>query len=152
VKEALKEEQKSLKKYDRVWVVFDKDDFKDFNKAITFAQKHKIQCVWSNESFELWYCLYFNYLNTGITRAQYITKIEESIQKATLKAKFKYKKNDPSFYPLLQKYGNEKKAIVYAEKLQKLYEGKNYAKHNPCTFVSDLVKELKNPESLNDIL
>jgi len=93
-----------------------------------------------------------NYLNTGITRGQYITKIEKYIRKATLNAKYKYKKNDPSFYPLLQKYGNEKNAIVYAEKLQKLYGDKNYAEHNPCTFVSDLVKELKNPESLNEVL
>lgn len=47
--------------------------------------------AWSNESFELWYYLHFQYLDTGISRSQYIekiereTKIEQMIQTTDIK-------------------------------------------------------------------
>lgn len=43
--------------YDRVWAVFDKDEFpaKDFNEAISLGQKNGIEVAWSDEAFELWY-------------------------------------------------------------------------------------------------
>ena len=45
--------------FDRVWLVFDKDDFKDFNKAIADAKKEGMNCAWSNGAFELWFLLHF---------------------------------------------------------------------------------------------
>ena len=48
---------KNKNNYDRVWAVFDKDEFpaKDFNEAIVMGQKNGIEVAWSNEAFELWY-------------------------------------------------------------------------------------------------
>ncbi|MFA6677627.1 MAG: RloB family protein [Bacteroidales bacterium] len=148
IKETIKIVKKSFKEYDRIWAVFDKDDFENFNDAIKLAKKNNIYCAWSNESFELWYYLYFQYLDTGISRQEYIKKIEREIQSKTGNSSFKYKKNDKDFYAILQKYGNEEQAIINAEKLQNLYHDKDYASHKPCTHVSNLVKELKNPSSL----
>ena len=47
-------ERKNNMQFDRVWVVFDKDDFKDFNQAITMAKDLGYGSAWSNEAFELW--------------------------------------------------------------------------------------------------
>src|SRR5574344_625657 len=35
--------------FDRVWAVFDKDDFEDFNEAIRLAATYSINTAWSNE-------------------------------------------------------------------------------------------------------
>lgn len=52
-------EKSNSMEFDRVWVVFDKDDFTDFNEAIKQAKKKDFRCAWSNSAFELWYCLHF---------------------------------------------------------------------------------------------
>lgn len=57
-------ERKNAMTFDRVWVVFDKDDFEDFNEAIKKAHKLGFHSAWTNEAFELWYYLHF--LNTLI--------------------------------------------------------------------------------------
>jgi len=148
VKEAIAIRDKSQKEFDRVWVVFDKDDFQDFNEAIALAKKNKINCAWSNESFELWYCLHFQYLDSAISRIGYEEIIEREIKKATGDSTYKYKKNDTDFYSLLQQYGDEEKAIINAERLQEQFTDENYSIHNPCTHVNELVEELKNPDRL----
>jgi predicted ATP-dependent endonuclease of OLD family len=45
--------------YDEVWAVFDKDDFTDFNDAITLALDNEINCAFSNEAIEYWFFLHF---------------------------------------------------------------------------------------------
>ena len=67
-------ERKNAMAFDRVWVVFDKDDFGDFNEAIGKANKLGFQSAWTNEAFELWYFLHFEFLDTGISRSAYIEK------------------------------------------------------------------------------
>ena len=60
--------------YDQVWCVFDKDDFPvaDFEKAIRLARKNKMCVAYSNQAFELWYILHFEYSNTSMDRKSYI--------------------------------------------------------------------------------
>lgn len=133
--------------FDRVWLVFDKDEFKDFNKAIAEAKKEKMNCAWSNQAFELWYVLHFLYLDTGVDRKQYIEMIEDKVRKISKSKKFKYKKNDEGFYQILQKHGDEEQATKRAQRLREIRgEEKNYAAHNPRTEVDLLVKELRNPK------
>ena len=141
-------ESKNAMSFDRVWIVFDKDDFSDFNKAIEKAHGLGFECAWTNEAFELWYYLHFNYLETGISREDYIEKLEGFFRKRMGDANFKYKKSDPNIYNLLKKYGCENSAKKYAEKLRGLYTDKNYAEHKPCTMVDQLVGELEDPEPL----
>ena len=137
--------------FDRVWLVFDKDEFKDFNKAIEDAKKEGMNCAWSNQAFELWYVLHFQYLVTGVDRKQYIEMIEDKVRKASKSKKFKYKKNDKDFYQILQEHGDEEQAIKRARRLREIRgEEKNYADHNPRTEVDLLVDELRHPEKTLD--
>lgn len=133
--------------FDRVWLVFDKDEFTDFNKAIAEAKKEKMNCAWSNEAFELWYVLHFQYLDTSVDRKQYIGMIEDKVRKASKDRKFKYKKNAKDFYQILQEHGDEDFAFKNAEKLRNRHKGDvDYAAHNPRTEVDLLVEELRNPQ------
>lgn len=74
-------ERKNAMFFDRVWVVFDKDDFDDFNEAIEKAQNFGFNSAWTNEAFELWYYLHFEYLDTGISRSDYIDKLQKNLYK-----------------------------------------------------------------------
>ena len=144
-------ERERMVPFDRVWLVFDKDEFKDFNKAIAKAKKEGMNCAWSNQAFELWYVLHFQYLDTGVDRKQYIEMIEDKVRKASKSKTFKYKKNDEGFYQILQEHGEEEQAIKRAQKLREnMGEKKNYATHNPRTEVDLLVDELRHPEKALD--
>lgn len=141
-------ERKNAMTFDRVWVVFDKDDFDDFNEAIEKARKLGFHSAWTNEAFELWYYLHFEYLDTAINREEYIDKLQEAFRKRMGDEGFKYKKGNPDIYKLLQQYGREDLAKRFARQLRAIYKGTNYAAHKPCTMVDKLVKELEKPESL----
>ena len=148
IKETIAIRDKSNKEFDRVWAVFDKDDFNDFNDAIQLAKKNHILCAWSNESFELWYYLHFQYLDTGISRSQYIEKIEREIQNRTNDSNYRYKKKSPETFDILQRIGDESLAIKHAQRLRESFSGTDYAAHKPCTTVYELVEELTHPEKL----
>jgi len=69
IKRAKRESEDSIKRdesYDQVWCVFDRDSFskEQFNTAIQMAESRGFQVAWSNEAFELWYVLHFEYLNS----------------------------------------------------------------------------------------
>lgn len=141
-------ERKNAMSFDRVWVVFDKDDFDDFNEAIEKAQKLGFNSAWTNEAFELWYYLHFEYLDTGISRSAYINKLQKIFRKRKGDKSFKYQKGNPEIYSLLRQYGNENLAKRHAQNLRKLYKDTDYAKHKPCTMVDKLVEELEHPQLL----
>ena len=141
-------ERKNAMSFDRVWVVFDKDDFDDFNEAIKKAQKLGFCSAWTNEAFELWYYLHFEYLDTGISRSAYIEKLEKVLRNKMGDDEFQYQKGNPEIYKLLQQYGREDLAKRFAEKLRKQYIDTNYATHKPCTMIDKLVEELEHPELL----
>ncbi len=136
-------------RFDRVWVVFDKDDFNDFNEAIALAKKKGFMPGWSNEAFELWYLLHFIYLDAAVSRADYITKLENEIRKVDGYGDFRYKKNDTGIYALLQGIGDESQAKLRAARLRTVFDDtQDYKRHKPCTCVDLLVSELEHPENL----
>ncbi len=142
-------ERKRQLPFDRVWVVFDKDDFTDFNEAIQLATSYSFQSAWTNEAFELWYLLHFQYLDAGISRHDYIEKLQSEIRKHPGYENYEYKKNDVSVYKMLTTIGNEDLAKRYAERLRSFFEDdEDYKEHKPCTTVDLLVRELENPEKL----
>ena len=96
----------------------------------------------------LWYYLHFEYLDTGIGRADYLKKLEEAFRKKMDDNNFEYEKGDPEIYNLLQQYGREDLAKRYAKKLRGQYNGKDYASWKPCTMVDMLVEELEKPEKM----
>ncbi len=151
VERAIKARDNSSQKYDRVWVVFDKDDFPDdnFNGAISKAEDNDIRAGWTNEAFELWYLLHFQFRDTGMSRTEYKSAIEKAVNKAIEKQsktkkfkRFKYAKNSNNMYAILEQYGDQEQAIKFAKKLVEKNVGNNFAKHNPGTTVHLLVEEL----------
>lgn len=160
VRRAIEYRNKAYIPYDRVWVVMDKDSFTpdDFNGAIAKAQSNNIRVAWTNEAFELWYLLHFQYRVTAMSRDDFKRKIEIAInQKITAKnrsaKKFKYQKNSKETSRYLLDYGSQEKAIKNAVKLMGQHNDTNYALHNPCTTVHLLVQELigKSKELNDDI-
>ncbi len=124
------------KDYEQVWCVFDRDSFKkqNFNRAFKLIKKYpKIKIVYSNEAFELWYLLHFNYHDTAISRKQYKTKLSEYLNE-------KYKKNSQDMYQKLLPKQNT--AIKNAKRLLSSYEKNNPEKNNPSTNVFELVELL----------
>ncbi|MBX9807612.1 MAG: RloB family protein [Flavobacteriaceae bacterium] len=160
VKRTIKARDISSQKYDSVWAVFDRDSFStnNFNGAIELAENNAIKVGWSNEAFEVWYLLHFQYRNTSMSRDDYKSAIEKEVNdkiaaqsKSKKTKKFVYKKNSAEMYAVLEKYGNQKQAITYAKKLILNHSCANFAIHNPCTRVHLLVEELNgDSEELNN--
>ena len=121
--------------YDQIWCVFDRDSWTeaDFNSAIRDAQAEGFKVAYSNESFELWYILHFEFLNTGIPRSDYV-------QKLTYLLGYEYQKNSESIYNKI--INRQTTAIKNAENLFKQYNSPNPARDNPSTTVHLLVQEL----------
>jgi len=150
LKEAKEIRDKEQTPFDSCWLVFDKDDFKDFNQAIREATDAGFKVAWSNESFELWYLLHFRYHNTALGRDECTKALEEEIRKCD--PKFKYEKGGSDMYTILSQHGDQDQAIECARKLRGNYTDENFAKHNPCTRVDELVKVLTDPEERKKIL
>lgn len=151
VEKAIELRDSSPQKYDRVWAVFDKDSFpsEQFNGAIQKAKANDIYCAWSNEAFELWYLLHFQYRNTPMSREDYKSAIEKSINNLISSGKkFKYKKNSEEMYSILSKYGNQTQATTWAKSLLSAQSTQNYSSHNPCTTVFKLVEELNGKSEI----
>lgn len=150
VDEAIRLKTKAEQKrqpYDVVWAVFDRDSFKavKFNSAISKAEAHGVSCAWSNEAFELWYLLHFEFRNTGMSRQEYCGCIERHINDSPLykkKKPYKYKKNHEAHYEEMTTYGSLDIAIANAERLDGLYDDQAFANHNPRTLVYKLVRQL----------
>lgn len=86
-------EKNNTRKIDSLWVVFDKDSFpsQDFNGSIQRCNNLNVGCAWSNEAFELWYLLHFQYYENSMSRSRYKEMIETHL-KPILGDKFRYEK------------------------------------------------------------
>lgn len=142
-------ESESGREIDKLWVVFDKDSFLPlvFNNAIQICENTpKTEAAWSNEAFEIWYLLHFEFYNTGITRDTYKQRIQAYFRNSGLND-FVYAKNRTDMFDLLTKYGDRNLAIKYSKSLESSYNGaRDFANQNPCTTVYKLVAELFNLE------
>jgi len=135
VEKAIELRNNSTVSYSEVWCVFDRDSFpaQNFNNAIKLAKQNDINVAYSNEAFEIWYLLHFDYHDSATSRTQYAAML-------TTRLGFRYKKNDPLMYDhilLLQKT-----ALRNAEKLINSYDNHSPERDNPSTTVHILVQEL----------
>jgi hypothetical protein len=121
--------------FNKIWCVFDKDDNSDqiFNEAMQIARANKIEVAYSNEAFELWYLLHFNYYDSAMKRHQYQDKLTELIG-------HEYVKNSENMYQELE--DKQPDAIRNAKRLLSSYSPPNPAKDNPSTTIHQLVEEL----------
>ncbi|ENQ9243452.1 TPA: RloB family protein [Pseudomonas aeruginosa] len=135
VKEAIR--LKKENSYSEAWCVFDRDSFpaSRVKAALNLAERNNIKCAFSNESFELWYVLHFEYLDTQITRADYCKKLTNLLGK-------KYEKNNASIYEEI--LDRQDQALKFAKKLEKkiLPNGACPANSYPYTTVYKIVERL----------
>ena len=123
------------KPYDQIWCVFDRDSVpaQRFNEAFALANRTGFRIAYSNEAFELWYLLHFNFYNTGISRADYIEKLVPLLG-------HNYTKNSSSMYREL--HTRQSDAIRNAHTLLAQYSPCHPVEDNPSTTVHLLIEEL----------
>lgn len=157
-REDVKSRLERKEKIDHVWIFYDKDsfpmdDFTNANASINtlndslevsddgFKYEEKTQISWhscySNEAFELWLLLYFDYMDVPRDRKQLIKDINH---KASLKkANFVYEKNKENIHQIFTENGGSiDNAIKYAKRLVK-----NNKLQNPSTNVYEFAEYFK---------
>lgn len=156
VREAVQKRQEFAERgitFDQVWCVFDRDSFpaQNFNEAIRLARAEGMHVAYTNQAFELWYLLHFDYHTSALHRWQYADILADRLG-------FRYKKNDSNMYEVLR--ARQPTAIRNARRLLREYEdsngievesaieslrevrGLNPEADNPSTTVHCLVEEL----------
>lgn len=123
--------------YDQVWCVFDRDSFPpgNFNAAFEVARQNNIEIAYSNEAFELWFILHFQYLDTGLSRDDYIKLLSKNLGHPY------NKKSDTTYDELLSRQAT---AIKNAKNLYSQYAPHNPEKDKPSTTVHILVERLNS--------
>ena len=128
--------------YEQVWVVFDKDDFKDFDAAIKLAEEKGFYVGWSNQCFEYWIYLHFNYSDSALHRNDWFKKLDKLFKKNGISSDG-YEKNLPNIFDICTQYGSINFAITNAIRREQSYDGEiPPSKRDPGTTVYKLVKEL----------
>lgn len=115
VEKAVEIVSKSNILYQNIWVVFDKDDFNDFDEAIKAAHEKGFHAAWSNQSFEYWLYLHFNYSDASLHRNDWFDKVDDLFKQYAL-ANGKYEKNNPDIFVLLKSFGGVDAAINNAKR------------------------------------
>ena len=135
---------KAGRHFEQVWVVFDKDDFTDFDEAIKLANSYNYQVAWSNQAFEFWLFLHFDYSDAALHRKDWADKLDAIFKERGIRASG-YKKNLDNLYELVTKHGDEALAIRSARSLHKRFQdqGLKPSQSNPCTTVYQLVESIK---------
>lgn len=136
--------------YDEIWCVFDMDykagkngQHDDFDNAIQSAVIAGYKCAYSNDSFELWFVLHYQFIDQQQLRTFFYRTLSKYWN-------LNYEKNGKkrafalSIYRLLDEDPNSDQgsAIQNAKKLHALQAGKPYHLQNPVTTVYLLVNEL----------
>ncbi|HMV80925.1 MAG TPA: RloB family protein [Leptospiraceae bacterium] len=147
----LQNSPKSEKKKYSFWCVYDQDieltslqvsneeRQKDFDDAFTLGRENELNLAYSNDSFELWFLLHYQYHDTVWTRKEYYRKLSDlwniNYEKEGKKEEFCL-----SIYNKLSEKQNN--AITNARKLFEEQSDLNPSLQNPCTLVYRLVELL----------
>ena len=140
---------KALRKktpYSEVWCVFDRDSFpmKNYARAFELALKHNLRTAWTNEAFELWYLLHFDYVDSAISRKDYAKKLSDR--------GLEYDKADRGVYDKVRE--NQQTAIRNAKRLERYWNEcgcKFPERENPSTNVHRLVEFLNDLADLGNV-
>jgi hypothetical protein len=121
--------------YDQVWCVFDRDDLlpQQIMDMFSQARREDIAVAFSNQAFELWYLLHFDYHHTAMARREYSARLSERLGHT-------YAKNRTDMYERLLNV--QPAAIANARRLWALYDPWHPAHADPSTTVHELVEEL----------
>ncbi len=129
--------------FQNIWVVFDKDDFSDFDEAIHLATEKGYHTAWTNQSFEYWLYLHFHYNDSALHRKDWCEKLDEVFKKLNV-PNGKYEKNISNIYSIVNEFGSVHTAISNAKRRMSNYieSAENPSDYDPGTTVYLLVSEL----------
>jgi hypothetical protein len=132
-------------KYDKAWLVIDRDSFskENFKGTIETARQKEICVAYSNECYELWLLLHFKDVNSHKTREEIKKELNSEFQK---NFGLKYDKSEKHVYGMLIDRQEEaiKRANKLIENLLKLNGKLNPYNDNPSTKIHLLVECLNN--------
>lgn len=129
--------------YGHRWVVFDKDDFNDFDEAINLANSYGFKVAWSNQCFEYWIYLHFHYSDSALHRDDWVEKLDLLFKKCNIDTDG-YKKNNEDIFNIATTQGSLKSAITNAMRIEQNYGEDNVPSQcDPCTKVHHLILELR---------
>ena len=129
--------------YQNIWVIFDKDDFRDFNGAVEQGTAKGYNIGWSNQSFEYWIFLHFKYSDSNLHRHEWNRKLDAMFKEYGLRQDG-YDKNIENIYDLLDSFGGVKTAIANAKRRMEKFnlDGIKPSEYAPGTTVYLLTEEL----------
>lgn len=130
--------------YQNIWVVFDKDDFEDFDEAIKSGENRGYKIAWSNQSFEYWLYLHFFYSDSALHRDEWNKKLDEIFAQYHL-GEGSYRKNYEDIYNIVDSFEGVKTAIRNAKRRMADFDDKKDlpSEYDPGTKVHELVLKLK---------
>ena len=129
--------------YQNVWIVFDKDEFNDFDEAIIATKQNGFHAAWSNQSFEYWLFLHFNYSDSPLHRDDWYKKLDELFKIYEL-GDGTYQKNYKDIYSMLDSLGGIETAIKNAKRRMSDFDSMKQrpSEYDPGTTVHLLTKDL----------
>lgn len=129
--------------YQNIWVVFDKDDFNDFDQAIKAGVEKGYNIAWSNQSFEYWLYLHFNYSDSALHRHEWNQKLDEIFKQYHL-GDGRYRKNYENIYEIVNTYDGVNTAIKHAKRRMAEFDSEKDkpSQYYPGTNVYQLVENL----------
>lgn len=131
------------------WIIFDRDQVKNFDEIIKTAKKNSVGTGWSNPCFEIWMYAYFGEMPAIKESDTCCSRFAEKFKKITGQ---NYMKSDINIYQKLIKYGNEQGAIQISERCYGKCLRDNKKKPSemwPASMVQELVKEIWNKATNN---
>lgn len=129
---------KDFPRAERVWLMYDRDDFPPDNfdntqySAEGKTDDREYRVAWSNECIELWFLLHFQELSVNVGRKKY---------RELLRGYCGYKKNMKNIYEILQ--DKTETAIDRARRQYEAYGDAAPSQRCPATRVYQLIEELQ---------
>lgn len=125
------------------WIVLDRDEVSKFDEIIYKAKESRISVAWSNPCLEIWFHAYFGEMPDSATSHECIQSFSNTFSHKT---GTRYKKNDSDIYRKLIEWGDEERAIRFAEEKYQWHKQRECtapSQMKPCTKIHCLVKSLK---------
>lgn len=121
--------------FTEIWVVIDRDDHprERFEQALSVAAREHIGVAYSNQAFELWYLLHFDYCDADLHRDTYAKRLEGYLGRP-------YHKNDKRMFEVLEPH--HARASACARKLIEMHGRTAPYEAGPSTTVYRLVERL----------
>lgn len=130
--------------YGEPWIVFDRDQVKNFDQIVATALEKGINVGWSNPCIEIWFSAYFGAMPSYQDSVSCCNGFAQKFKQVTGQ---EYQKADAEIYQKLCHHGDERQAINIAYKKLDKYTRDCIQKPSemcPCTMVHKLIDEITN--------